>query len=219
MASVQTSAQTDVKAVTKDGTSRRGRKEWRMIALLDELQGTSFDLSGDPVPEGIEQIDCDDLQQNDSLLHSYHQLFKLCFETEDRPFDLATVRRDYDETTSQHGQIMYLLEDGQMVVSGMRTYPVNGEVRIDNIMTRPGFERRGYGRRIVQAIMGSIWRDGNIDTVHLRCDKEGTEYTFYEKFGFYIADRDYVEANMRRLLYEEIRSQVEKDIEEAKKAV
>ena len=120
-----------------------------------------------------------------------YQIETLCFSM---PWSMQSF---HDEITKNHcARYLVLVEDGVVVTYG-GMWLIIDEAHVNNIATHPDFQRRGYGQRILCAMMRDAYRILGITVMSLEVRPSNTTaIRLNERLGF-------VEVGRRLRYYED----------------
>ena len=82
---------------------------------------------------------------------------------------------------------MYVLDDGGVRAECVVTDEGGGVLEIKNIAVVPGFQRRGYGRRLIDFLVDTY--SGRYDVLQVGTGESPATVPFYERCGFAFSHR------------------------------
>ena len=92
-----------------------------------------------------------------------------------------------DAQTDSHQ--LFIAYDNEIPAAGCQLFSDSGYGRIDDVTTRPEFERRGFAAAIVAHAITVSLQAGN-HTTFLYCDAESSAESLYRKLGFVAWERN-----------------------------
>ena len=99
---------------------------------------------------------------------------------------LADEQEDMVDRYLERGT-MYLLEEGGVRAQCVVTDEGGGVLEIKNIAVVPGFQRRGYGRRLIDFLVDAY--SGRYDVLQVGTGESPATVPFYERCGFAFSHR------------------------------
>ncbi len=99
---------------------------------------------------------------------------------------LADEQEDMVDRYLERGT-MYLLEEGGVRAQCVVTDEGGGVLEIKNIAVVPGFQRRGYGRRLIDFLADTY--SGRYDVLQVGTGESPATVPFYERCGFAFSHR------------------------------
>lgn len=81
------------------------------------------------------------------------------------------------------GRYRAFWQDGQLAAMVGERFHLPGFREISAVCTHPAFQRRGYARQLMRALMREIQRDGDTPMLHVFSDNQSA-ITLYEALGF-----------------------------------
>ena len=99
---------------------------------------------------------------------------------------LADEQEDMVDRYLERGT-MYLLEEGGVRAQCVVTDEGGGVLEIKNIAVVPGFQRRGYGRRLIDFLVDTY--SGRYDVLQVGTGESPATVPFYERCGFAFSHR------------------------------
>ena len=81
------------------------------------------------------------------------------------------------------GRYRAIWQDGRLAAMVGERFHLPGYREISAVCTHPAFQRRGYARRLMLALMHEIQRDGDAPMLHVFSDNQSA-ITLYEALGF-----------------------------------
>lgn len=81
------------------------------------------------------------------------------------------------------GRYRAIWQDGRLAAMVGERFHLPGYREISAVCTHPAFQRRGYARRLMLALMHEIQRDGDAPILHVFSDNQSA-ITLYEALGF-----------------------------------
>lgn len=81
------------------------------------------------------------------------------------------------------GRYQAIWQDGRLAAMVGERFHLPGYREISAVCTHPAFQRRGYARQLMLALMDEIQRDGDAPMLHVFSDNQGA-ITLYEALGF-----------------------------------